>query len=98
MLEKGWKNGIVITDRFHKLRVLMILKIKGIENVCVLTVEDGTKKLNPDGIETLKISRRTDGMAWRKTMEVVKTIALFYDPNGKNSAEIEKFIMNINDK
>lgn len=98
MLENGWSNGIVITDKFHKLRVLMILKIKGVDNVCVLTVEDGTKKLNPDQVEEINIRNKADGMTWRKTMEVVKTFALFYDPNGKNSAEIEKFIMNIDSK
>jgi vancomycin permeability regulator SanA len=95
MFEKGWNNGIVITDRFHKLRVLIILKIKGIENVCVLTVEEGTEKLNPGGVKELKIRKRTDGMTWRKTMEVIKTMALLYDPDGKKSADFEKFVMNI---
>lgn len=92
MIQNGWGEAIVITDQFHEPRVKALIKIKNI-NACVLTVENGTLKLNPDGMD--EITNRDDkkGDRWRNTMEIIKTISLFYDPQGKNTAQIESFFM-----
>lgn len=94
MLENGWEEAIVITNRIHKPRVEALIKIKNI-NACVLTVENGTLKLNPEGMSEIKTHNNGKGKAWRKTMEIIKTISLFYDPQGENTAKIERFFMGL---
>jgi hypothetical protein len=94
MLENGWDEAIVITNRIHKPRVEALIKIKNI-NACVLTVENGTLKLNPEGMDEIKIHNNGKGKAWRKMMEIIKTISLFYDPQGKSTAEIERVFMGL---